>query len=515
MGYTDDLILNSMMRNHEDNPESLEKAMNRAGLVQKEVQVRGKNGQIFMRKQWVKASEDQPIQKPAGKPDEDKSKSDKTSKNSQQSHFTGKNMDELLSNLKNSGYEMDSADQHQPQDTVTLYKDKQEFTATFNKYSDGGVEVINIKPNKQSEPPKNEEKSEQKTDNKSEEKQDSSPKESNSSFTTPSNKQDLVKLLQSGASREDIMAQAEKDGITWKKSDHPGINWMRASMAITGTTTRGDKSKSDSDSTKKTENKKDEESDSKKENNTSDKSDSKSEDGIELDKFFGGDGFPKPTNETEAYYAVESAYTDHGGLKVEDSVLTVDDNAKIYQSNGSEKKEISYSDALKLISGSDENNTDNSKDESYSGTKASAGKSESIKRIQENKKKFSSMSQSEYIDFLSNGGTRSNEYLECSLMDSFESFNQTGEYTTLINNLRKIPSGKTITMSYNDKSTGEKSTISCTKSNSGWKVEKDGSDITKVLSMIGEAGADKVSNCLVYNLTHNGDGVIQDFSVKG
>ena len=38
--------------------EELAKAMNKAGLVQKEVQVRGKNGQIFTRKQWVKAGED-------------------------------------------------------------------------------------------------------------------------------------------------------------------------------------------------------------------------------------------------------------------------------------------------------------------------------------------------------------------------------------------------------------------------------------------------------------------------
>ena len=59
--------------------------------------------------------------------------------------FTGKNMKELVDSLKEQGFEMDSADQSQPQDTVTLYKDNKEYTATFNKYSDGGVEVINLK----------------------------------------------------------------------------------------------------------------------------------------------------------------------------------------------------------------------------------------------------------------------------------------------------------------------------------------------------------------------------------
>lgn len=58
--------------------EDLQKAMNKAGLVQKEVQVKGKNGQTFTRKQWVKASEDsiQPqstsaTEKPASKGKDD------------------------------------------------------------------------------------------------------------------------------------------------------------------------------------------------------------------------------------------------------------------------------------------------------------------------------------------------------------------------------------------------------------------------------------------------------------
>lgn len=45
-------------------------------------------------------------------------------------------------------------------------------------------------------------------------------------------KKALAMLLGKGYTREDIMAQAEKLGVTWKKNDHAGINWMRASMAI-------------------------------------------------------------------------------------------------------------------------------------------------------------------------------------------------------------------------------------------------------------------------------------------
>lgn len=52
---TDEAILKSLPV--DDCSEDLIKAMNKQGLVQKEVTVQGKNGKTFTRKQWVKASE--------------------------------------------------------------------------------------------------------------------------------------------------------------------------------------------------------------------------------------------------------------------------------------------------------------------------------------------------------------------------------------------------------------------------------------------------------------------------
>lgn len=57
------------------------------------------------------------------------------------------------------------------------------------------------------------------------------------------NKAAIQSLIKGGASRDSLMEMAEKNGVTWKKHDNPGINWMRASMAMTGATTRGTKSK--------------------------------------------------------------------------------------------------------------------------------------------------------------------------------------------------------------------------------------------------------------------------------
>lgn len=52
---TDEAILKSMSA--EECSEDLIKAMNKQGLVQKDVTVQGKNGKTFTRKQWVKASD--------------------------------------------------------------------------------------------------------------------------------------------------------------------------------------------------------------------------------------------------------------------------------------------------------------------------------------------------------------------------------------------------------------------------------------------------------------------------
>ena len=405
-GTSDEELLKSLPT--ENISEDLVKAMNKVGLVQKEVQVKGKNGQTFTRKQWVRASDAQPTAQPKqaagsieiseknfpkgstlyyngekatvqrvgkefsgggmgivvrfanggtgviGKSDmkkvsktpaenkqpeqttTSKNNAVKSSKNevkvgdtlkingnsvevlkvndkdytvknadgivshvskkavedgvathtkqaaNSQNHFTGKSKDELWSNLKSAGYEVDSADKHTPQDKITLYKDKQEFTATFNKYSDGGVEVSNIKPaqtstaadkkpsqsytstgdlqyngqtiskifkhgaymykvrgvkdlfgsQKQAKEYVDRHMSDQNTATQDKSKASMLEDYFAGNHGQSDSKSALTALLGKGYSRQDIMSQAEKSGITWKKNDHEGINWMRASMAI-------------------------------------------------------------------------------------------------------------------------------------------------------------------------------------------------------------------------------------------------------------------------------------------
>lgn len=69
-------------------------------------------------------------------------------------HAQGKNYQELVDKLKEGGFELESADAHDIQNSeyfndekVTLYdKDDNEYEGTYNRYSDGGREVVDIKP---------------------------------------------------------------------------------------------------------------------------------------------------------------------------------------------------------------------------------------------------------------------------------------------------------------------------------------------------------------------------------
>lgn len=74
--------------------DNLQKAMNRARLVQKEVQVRGKNGQVYTRKQWVKASEDS-----------SKNSSGKSTKSKNEDKNTKSKSDFDFSSIKEDEYE--------------------------------------------------------------------------------------------------------------------------------------------------------------------------------------------------------------------------------------------------------------------------------------------------------------------------------------------------------------------------------------------------------------------------
>ena len=180
-------------------PEVLEKAMDKTKLVQKEVQVKGKNGQTFTRKQWVKAGEEQK---------DFQYKLDKTNSGKVGAVWVIK---------PDGGKEAATVSNEAPHS----FTDKSEVTVEgkpFTIYKNGNNLIAVEKSTKSTKP--------------SDVNVKSSQPKATLSATGSSAKQQLVDMLASGKSREDIMSEFKSQGVTWKHSDNQGINWMRASMAI-------------------------------------------------------------------------------------------------------------------------------------------------------------------------------------------------------------------------------------------------------------------------------------------
>lgn len=174
----DEATLESVKPYTQDN--DLIKAMNKQGLVQREITVQGKGG-TFTRKQWVRASEEQTNPRQAAKQDEPAGKHTASQGDSSNSSGT-KQADEKSSNDKEPD-KVASDKQAEPSTDSKRFTDLSEFLSgkTFNG-------------------------------------------------KTP--KACIVSFLSSGVSRKYLMSAAKAAGITWKENANEGINWMRASMAI-------------------------------------------------------------------------------------------------------------------------------------------------------------------------------------------------------------------------------------------------------------------------------------------
>lgn len=208
--------------------EDLQKAMNRAGLVQKEVQVKGKNGQTFTRKQWVKASADQSTDSQTKQ--QPTPSNEKAPAKYKPSDFGFRAGGQEVANIMNDANKILGVESFSNGNTgFGTIKTKNGESVGFGYDSNGGY--LQWQGQKFRSAQELQDKWSGKTSSNTSTKSDEEQSKS-TSFTLPTDKIGLAKLLQSGVSREDIMSQAEKGGISWKKSDHAGINWMRASMAI-------------------------------------------------------------------------------------------------------------------------------------------------------------------------------------------------------------------------------------------------------------------------------------------
>lgn len=211
----DERILKSLDVEHPS--EELVKAMNKQGLVQKEVTVQGKNG-TFTRKQWVKASEVK---------DSSVSQSTMTQEEFNKKYPNG-GMQDPVECLKYNG--SDATWHGEKLQNPSVMKRAKEEYAQFKK-DKAALEAGKSESSKTSA--KKNSKSEQSTQSNEAISNDKSKKDSVSSKLSPADaKKKTQEVTKDVSDKKSFMEKAKAQGITWKENDHEGINWMRCCMAM-------------------------------------------------------------------------------------------------------------------------------------------------------------------------------------------------------------------------------------------------------------------------------------------
>lgn len=222
----DEAILKSMST--DGCSEDLIKAMNKQGLVQKDVTVQGKNGKTFTRKQWVKAGDVK---------DSGKSQKPIPEAVKECGVFGGETVQEL-EKIRHSLYKdmtyyykkYDKAVNSNASDANTwgiMAEARQRRLGALDRY------IKEIKSAQNSQTSSTQPDSQQPS-------QTAQVAQNTAGNGTKLSKEDAKKKTQSYTSkigkteseRKAFMDKVKTQGINWTESDNAGINWMRCCMAM-------------------------------------------------------------------------------------------------------------------------------------------------------------------------------------------------------------------------------------------------------------------------------------------
>ena len=188
--------------------ENLMKSLNKQGLVQKEVTVKGKNGQTFTRKQWVKVGQD--VTDNNLSPKDDTSSNNKTLKNQTTNNgkqklavmlSSGKSRDEIMDEFKNQG-------------------------VTWKEHSHPAINWMRASMAIQEHMSSNTSDTHDDTSNAHDASEKSQKKD------TTEVKEKVKELVKKLGGRDNILNSMKSQGISWSEHSHPAINWMRAMQAL-------------------------------------------------------------------------------------------------------------------------------------------------------------------------------------------------------------------------------------------------------------------------------------------
>ena len=223
-----------------DNYENLVKGIDKSKMVQVQVTVKGKNG-TFTRKQWKRASDvsssDTVISKPDDPSTKTPKKQDTPAGNSKQrlAQMLGSHSrDEVMDFAKKNGVqwaEHSHVGINWMRASIAIQKHIDSNGDTWKSFEDGS-QPQQSDPQKDGNPAQPDAKTD-KADKTSD--TDKKPQKTAKKQTKPDKPKvdkDGSKKLVEKLGKDETLEVMKAKGITWKESDHKGINWMRAMQAL-------------------------------------------------------------------------------------------------------------------------------------------------------------------------------------------------------------------------------------------------------------------------------------------
>ena len=220
-----------------DNYESLVKGIDKSKMVQVQVTVRGKNG-TFTRKQWKRASDVSSSDTVISKPDDSSTKTpkqDKPAGNSKQrlAQMLGSHSrDEVMDFAKKNGVqwaEHSHVGINWMRASIAIQKHIDSNSNTWKSFEDGSqVQQPDTQKDVNSVQSDAKTNNVDKTSDADKKTQKTTKKQPDKSKIDKDNSKKLVEKL----GKDETLEAMKVKGITWKESDHKGINWMRAIQAL-------------------------------------------------------------------------------------------------------------------------------------------------------------------------------------------------------------------------------------------------------------------------------------------
>lgn len=223
-----------------DNYESLIKGIDKSKMVQVQVTVKGKNG-TFTRKQWKRASDvsssDTVISKPDDPSTKTPKKQDKPVGNSKQrlAQMLGSHSrDEVMDFAKKNGVQWTEHSHvgiNWMRASIAIQKHIESNGDTWKSFEDGSqAQQTDTQKDRNSAQPDAKTDKVDKTSDTDKKTQKTVKKQTKPD--KPTVDKDKSKKLVEKLGKDETLGAMKAKGITWKESDHKGINWMRAMQAL-------------------------------------------------------------------------------------------------------------------------------------------------------------------------------------------------------------------------------------------------------------------------------------------